>query len=108
MAKRKLTAQQITDKQVTRASQAVNDYVAGVSAVTESPNAKAAAKVNKYQQGVNDAVTSGAYVNGNNAVTLQQWQNAAKTKGQRNYAQGVKDAQSKILAFNQTYGPVRD
>jgi hypothetical protein len=108
MGKARLTPQQIADKQVSRAQQAVPDYTAGVAAVTVAPNSVAASKVDKYQNGVNAAVQSGKYVSANQAVTLSAWQTAAKGKGARNYAQGVADAKPKILAFQQAYAPVRN
>lgn len=107
MGRRRMTPQQIVDKQIARAQQAVPDYIAGVDSVTESPNAKAAAKVDKYAQGVSRAVQDGTYVQANLAVGLDGWKTPAKQKGGRNYAQGVSDARPKLIKFQQTYDPVR-
>ena len=108
MAKRRKTPEQIVDKQIQRAQQAVPDYIAGIDSVTESPNAKAAEKVNKYAAGVQAAVQNGTFVEANMAVGLEPWKQAAKAKGQRNYAQGVADSKQKLLKFQRSYGPVRD
>src|ERR1700687_1266628 len=107
MGKRRMSAAAIVDKQISRAQQAVPDYIAGVQAVTESPNQKAADKVNKYQMGVNAAVANGTYVAANQAVGLDGWKAPTVSKGGARYAQGVADAKPKLLKFQNTYGPVR-
>lgn len=107
MANRRRTPEQIVDKQIARAQQAVPDYLAGIEGVTESPNARAAEKVQKYSAGVQNAVQSGAYVAANMAVGLDAWKQASKLKGQRNYAAGVAEAKQKLLRFQRAYGPVR-
>lgn len=71
------------------AGNAAEDFKNGVRSVTVSPTAKAAASVDKYARGVQDAVSSGKFVNSLNAVTLQDWQAATIEKGSRNYANGI-------------------
>ena len=53
-----------------------------------------------------DAVTSGRYVNALNRVTLQDWQNAMLNKGLRNYTNGVQNISAsaqKAMADQQQY-----
>jgi len=71
------------------AQNSAEDYKNGVRAVTVSPTAKAAQNVDKYARGVQDAVTSGKFVNACNAVTLQEWQQQTMEKGARNFATGI-------------------
>ena len=63
---------------------------AGILATTESPTQKAAAAQDKYAAGVNEAVSSGRYARNLQAVTLQDWQSAASTKGVTNMTNGVR------------------
>ena len=104
---RRMTPQQIVDKQIARAQAAAPDYVAGVSAVTEAPNTKAAAKKDKYAANVAAAVANGTYEQANLAVGLAGWQGPAKEKGGARYAPGVAAAKPKLLAFQTAYQPVR-
>jgi Zn-dependent M32 family carboxypeptidase len=71
------------------ASAAVDDYKTGVASVTTAPTHQAAAAVDKYARGVQDAVSSGRFVNNLMAVSLSDWQTAATQKGSRNYANGI-------------------
>lgn len=89
-----------------RASNAAAALTAGVNAVTVSPTAKAAAAVNKYAAGVNAAVQSGAYVNGLNNVSLQEWKDSMTGKGVSNYSNGVNNISAKAaknMADQQQY-----
>lgn len=82
------------------------DYKTGVRQVTSSPTAKAAQNVEKYARGVQDAVSSGKFVNACNAVTLQDWQTATIEKGSRNYANGITSISpkaAKAMADQQQY-----
>lgn len=76
---------------------AAEDYVAGVQAVTVSPTQKAAAAVDKYARGVQNAVTSGSFVSGCNSVSLADWQQAAMSKGKKNYQNGVANLSAKAM-----------
>lgn len=81
--------QAILAKWKANAGRASQDYVKGVQAVTTSPTAKAAAAKEKYLQGVMNAAQSGKYEQSLNAVTLQEWKDAAVNKGAKNYQTGV-------------------
>lgn len=81
-------------------------YKEGVSAVTVAPTQLAAAAVDKYQRGVNEAVSSGRFVNNLNAVSLSDWQTAAKEKGAANFINGVTKISArsaKAMADQQAY-----
>lgn len=101
----RLTPAEIAAKQVQRSTAASQDYVKGIQSVTSSPMEAAAAQQDKMRQNVLASIDDGSWAAGLRAVSLQQWQAAATSKGQRNYAQGVKDAQSDILAFHQEFQP---
>lgn len=86
--------------------QAADDYVNGVTAVTVSPSHQAAAAVNKYAAGVQDAVSSGAFVRGCMGVSVGDWQQACTTKGKRNYTTGIDNLSAKAqknMADQQEY-----
>lgn len=81
---------------------AVPRYTAGVQAVTQAPGAAAAAAVDRYVAGV-QAGTS-RFVANSQAVTLQQWQNAAVNKGAQRLASGASAAESKVASvFNSLF-----
>lgn len=108
MAKARKTPQQIVDKQIRAAQNAVPDYVAGVQSVQTSPNQLAAAKADKYLASIQEAVSSGRFQSANQAVSLEDWKRPTIEKGQARYAQGVAAAKQKLLKFQSEYGPVRD
>jgi hypothetical protein len=81
-------------------------YSAGIQRVTESPMAKAAANVQGYLQGIQDAVASGKWVAGLNRVPLQAWKDAATQTGAQRLASGAAKAKPKVLAFLQAFLPV--
>lgn len=88
------------------AAAATADIQRGVQSVTTAPTQLAAQQVNKYLTNVQDAVTSGRYVNALNRVTLQDWQNAMLNKGLRNYTNGVQNISAsaqKAMADQQQY-----
>lgn len=85
---------------------ATEDYKAGVAGVTVSPTMQAAAAVDKYARGVQDAVSSGKFVQNCQAVTLADWQAAATQKGARNFATGIANLSAKAqknMADQQQY-----
>lgn len=104
----KLTPQQIVDKQIKNASNAVQDYRNGVNNVTENPMAKAAAAIPKMRNNFNAAIDSGKVAAGFNSVGLNTWKQQASKKGGDNYVAGVTAAKGKMLAFQTQIGPFRD
>lgn len=98
---KKLTPQQIADKQVKRSMAAVQDFKDGVSAVTESPTKKAAERADAWFAGISQAHADGKFVEGCNDCTLEDWKAPTLKKGAMTYATGVQDAAGKIADFHQ-------
>lgn len=78
---------------------------AGVNAVTESPTAKAARRIDAYLAGVQRAVQSGKTQAALNAVTVDQWKTAMLTKGVQRVASGAAAATPKVQAFMDQFLP---
>ena len=89
-----------------RASNAAAALTAGVNSVTVSPTQKAAAAVGKYAAGVQAAVQSGAFVNGLQSVSLEEWKQSMTGKGVQNYSNGINNISpkaAKSMADQQAY-----
>lgn len=71
-------------------------YSEGIARVQTAPGAKAAAAVDKWQQGVLD--NRNKFVRNSQAVSLGEWQNQAQTKGAPRLASGAQAAQPKYEA----------
>jgi len=71
----------------------------GVQSVQESPMARAAEKVQKYEAGILDAISSGRYVRGLSSVTLNDWKQAMLKKGVPRVRQGAAEAEGKFAQF---------
>lgn len=104
----KLTPQQITDKLIRNATNAVQDYRNGVNAVVDNPMQKAIAAIPKMRNNFNAAVDSGKVQAGMASVGINQWKKQTAGVGGDRYAPGITAAASKILAFQQQVGPFRD
>lgn len=87
MAKSPTASLQKWRDRMQNATQAMKD---GVNAVTESPMEKAAANVDKYVQGVQDAAANGTFERGLREVSLGDWKTAMTEKGAANMANGVR------------------
>lgn len=96
MAKKMLSPQAFAKRWADAARNNVSRYVEGVQSVTESPTAKAADAVDRYQSGVQRAVTDGTFVDGCRSVSLEDWKRAAAEKGKANMATGVTAAEPKM------------
>lgn len=104
----KLTAQQIAEKHARRTKAAVEDMRQGIQAVTQSPTSKAASKKTKMLTNLTEAVNSGKWERGLQAVTLQQWQAAALEKGVGRVAAGVDNSMQKTEQFYNKLIPFQD
>jgi len=104
----RLTPEAGAEKLVRRASGAIQDYVAGVKSVTESPTAQAAKNLDKAAMNFQEAVSSGRMARRLNSVTRESWINDTVAKGQARYGPGITAAKDKILAFNQEFYPYLD
>lgn len=71
----------------------------GVQAVTESPMAKAAARVDAYVAGIQRAVAEGKYQDGLRRVSLDEWKTALLEKGLPRISTGAQAAVGKFADF---------
>lgn len=76
----------------------------GINSVTESPTAAAARNLDKYVQNTAAAVNSGKMASKLNAVTLQDWKNAAIAKVGR-IGSGATAAKPKMMKHLQQWLP---
>jgi len=95
----KLTPAEAHEKWKNRLTSAIPDVKAGIDRVTESPTAKAAAKVDKWFAGIQRAKTSGKYVRGLLNVSLEQWKAKARDVGADRIPAGAAAAAEKQTAF---------
>lgn len=89
--------QDIASKQITQVSGATAAYRAGVQRVTVAPGQAAAAKRDKYLNGVTQSVDK--WASNVAAVSLQSWAQAALDKGAQRLGTGISAARPKIEAF---------
>ena len=99
MAPINITPEEFTEKHARRLKGSIEDIRSGVSKVTESPTAKAAAKQDKMLAGVQAAVTSGKWAARLKAVSLDQWKEKTLNKGLGRIASGIDGAHDKVVAF---------
>lgn len=92
----KLSPSDIAAKWAANTKAATKAYEMGVQSVDTSPMEQAAAKVDKYLQGIQDAVNSGKYAQGLRSVSLQDWKTQTVTKGARRMSDGVTAATPKM------------
>lgn len=104
----RVTPQEYAEKWKRRLSGATEDIRRGVSKVTQSPGAAAAAAEDRMLAGVTDSVTSGRWARKVGAVTLEQWKTAATEKGIPRIASGATAAESKMARTAQTLLPAVD
>lgn len=100
--------QAVADKWAAKLGAAGQQIKDGVEAVTTSPMVKAAAQVDRYVMGVQEAATSGKWQRGLQRVTLQDWKTAMTTKGLARITQGAVAAKPKMAAFMQKLLPYQE
>lgn len=83
-------------------------YTNGVNGVTVSPTQLAAAQQDKWARRVQEAAAQNRFANKLNAVTLQDWKNAAVSKGASRLTSGAQAAKPKVQAFMTAFLPVMD
>lgn len=98
-------AQKIADKLVRRVASSTQDYRDGVMRVTTAPGVKAVQKKDKLRSNFLQALESGKWERNTSAVTLDEWQQAAASKGAERLATGVEGARDKILTFFEEFLP---
>jgi hypothetical protein len=99
MAKINITASEFAEKHARRLKAAIPDIQAGIAKVTESPTAKAAAKQEKMQARLNEAIQSGKWAAGLRRVSVEDWKKAITEKGLQRIASGIDGARPKVEAF---------
>lgn len=93
------------EKHARRTKASIEDYKAGVSRVTESPTAKAAAAEDKWKAGVERAASQGKFKAGLNRVSLEEWKRKTLNKGAGRIAAGVDEARDKTQKFFEDFLP---
>lgn len=96
------------DKLIRRGQAAAQDYTAGINAVTVSPTAEAAKKLDKAAMNFAEAVSSGRMARRLQSVTLEQWKKAAAEKGSMRYGPGLAASKDKMIAFATDFLPFQD
>lgn len=104
----KLTPVEYFEKLKRRLSAATDDIRKGVEAVTENPMEKAAAKKDKWLQGIIDAHASGKWERGLLRTDLADWKKAMIDKGVARIATGIAGAEKKVVAFATELLPFQD
>lgn len=89
----------------TSSASAVAAYKAGIQRTTVSPGVKAAQKIDKYAQGVQDALSSGKTLQAFQSIDLGMWQNNAINFGAASIPSGVKKGTPKMQAFTNAFFP---
>ena len=104
----KLNAAEFAEKWSRRTSGSTADYTKGINRVTEAPGIKAAQKVDKMRNGINEAIDSGKWAARVAAVSISEWKAAATVKGASRIAAGVKGAETKMQRFAAELIPFQD
>lgn len=102
----RVSPQQGTDKWVSRLSSATQDITNGVNNVTTAPGQLAAAKSQKWIQGVQNAADK--WKRNVASVSLQSWQQSMTTVGIPRVAQGAQLKKGKYTAFASQFYPFLD
>ena len=95
----KLTPEQFAEKHARRLKGSMADIKRGVEGVTNSPMEKAAAKKDKMQARMNEALDSGKWERGLKSVSLEDWKNQLVTKGIPRISAGIDAAHDKVVNF---------
>jgi hypothetical protein len=104
----RVTPQEYADKLIRRGQAASQDYTKGVLAVTVSPTAEAAKKLDKAATNFQEAVSSGRMARRLNEVTLESWKKSASEKGGSRFGPGLAAARDKMVAFATGFLPFQD
>lgn len=84
----------------------IDDYKAGIQAVTVNPMQEAAAKADVYVRRVQEAVNSGKYQRRLLAVNVDDWKRETIKNGSQNLATKAQQAQPKYLRAAQELFPI--
>lgn len=100
-----ISPSEAAEKHNRRTKASIEDYKSGVSRVTESPTAKAAASEDKWKAGVERAAQKGKFKSGLLRVSLDEWKRKTLNKGAGRIASGVDEARGKVESFFQDFLP---
>lgn len=95
----RLTPEEFAEKHGRRLKGAISDIQTGIQKVTEAPTAKAAAKAEKMRARINEAIDSGLWQERLRKVSVDDWKQAAITKGVGRIPAGVDAARKKVEDF---------
>ncbi len=104
----KLTPVEFQEKHARRLKASTEDMRKGIEAVTESPTAKAAAKMDKLRTNLLKAIDSGKMAQRLKAVTLDDWKKKTIDVGIGRVASGIDAAAPKVIAFAEQLLPHLD
>jgi len=93
----KLTPEQYAEKQARNLKNSLPDIRAGIERVSVAPGQAAAAAQGRMKDNLNKAIDDGRWAAKVRGVTLEEWKNAALTKGVDRIAQGIDQARDKQI-----------
>lgn len=93
----KLTPEEIVDKQIRNAQNAVEDVVKGIERMKETPGASAVKKKDKMRAGFLKSLEDGTYEAGCLSYSISDFQRSAIPKVRERYASGVAASREKSL-----------
>jgi len=99
MAGPKVTAEQFVEKHNRRTKAALPDMRVGVERVTTAPGVAAAAKADKMEANLLEALHSGKWARRVAAVSVEDWKKAMVDKGVNRVAAGIDAAAPKVHQF---------
>lgn len=99
----RVTPEQAADKWASRLGAATQEITQGVARVTEAPGQKAAAKFDKWLQGVQS--NANKWRANVARVPLSDWQKSMTEIGIPRISQGAQQKKGKTLAFQQAFFP---
>ena len=95
----KLTPSEAREKHARNLKASIEDIRKGIDRVTVAPGQLAAAKQDKMQARLSEALSSGKWARRVAATTLEDWKKAAREKGVNRIAGGIDAAAAKTEAF---------
>ena len=95
----RLTPAEFREKHARRLKAATEDMRKGIEAVTESPTAKAASKMNKLRTNLLKAIDSGKMAKRLKAVSLEEWKRKTVDVGIGRVAAGIDASAAKVEDF---------
>lgn len=105
MGKKLTNPSDIANKWATSMGSASSAYTSGVQSVTQSPGQSALNNAQAYLNGVQDAYNNGTYQKGLQSFTLQDWQNAAVSKGASRLGSGAQASKGRMQTFFSNFIP---